>query len=181
MKPYKKQSGFTLIEILIVVFIMGVVLGLTRLNFNRNLDTVAHSEAKRFARVLAYTKEYSAYTGRILSLRLDKRKNTYFFLYVDPIARSWNKLDDKSGSKLLSAHKINERVKVTAKKRNAETQASQTDSLKEDEDAKKSSHSEIALITPFSEFEPANLILNGESRQYIVTTDEFDDVEIQIQ
>jgi len=181
MEPIKKNVGFTLLEILIVVAIMGVALGLVGLNFDRNLDTVAHNEAKRFARVLNYTKEYSAYTGRILSLRLDKKRNTYFFLYVDPVQQSWNRLNAKSGSKLLSPHKINERVKVKSQKRKAQTSDDSPNNVSEEKSTRKSSNSEIALITPFLEFEPANLVLSGETKDYIVTTDEYDDVEIQIQ
>ena len=181
MRRSKNQSGFTLIEILIVVFIMGIVVGLVGLNFNRNLDSVAHNEAKRFARVLNYTKEYSAYTGRILSLRLDKKRNTYFFLYVDPVSRSWNRLSEQTGSKLLSPHKINKRVTVKAQKHKAETSAEKLDTENDDDSVRPSSSSEIALITPFSDFEPANLIISGDSKEYIVTTDEFDDVKIQIQ
>ncbi len=181
MASIKKYAGFTLLEILIVVAIMGVVLGLVGLNFDRNLDTVAHNEAKRFARVLNYTKEYSAYTGRILSLRLDKKRNTYFFLYVDPVQQNWNRLNAKAGSKLLSPHKINERVRTKIQKRKAETSENGPDNITEEKSSRRSSNSEIALITPFLEFEPANLILSGETKNYIVTTDEFDDVEIQIQ
>lgn len=166
---------------LIVVFIMGIVVGLVSLNFNRNLDSIAHNEAKRFARVLSYTKEYSAYTGRVLSLRLDERRNTYFFLYVDPVNRTWNRLSEKTGSKLLSPHKINERVKVKSQEREAQTSAEKLNNVAEDDTARASSSSEIALITPFSDFEPANLIISGDSRDYIVTTDEFDDVTIQIE
>ena len=181
MRRNKEQSGFTLIEILIVVFIMGIVVGLVGLNFNRNLDSIAHNEAKRFARVLSYTKEYSAYTGRILSLRLDPRRKTYFFLYIDPVNRSWNRLSEQTGSKLLSPHKINKRVEVKAEKRKAETSAQKLDTVNDDDSVKPSISSEIALITPFSDFEPANLIISGDSKDYIVTTDEFDDVKIQIQ
>ena len=181
MRQINRQSGFTLIEILIVVFIMGIVVGLVGLNFNRNLDSVAHNEAKRFARVLSYTKEYSAYTGRILSLRLDEKRKTYFFLYIDPVNRTWNRLSEKTGSKLLSPHKINKRVAVKSQKREAQTSAEKPSDVGEDDNARPSSSSEIALITPFSDFEPANLIISGDSKDYIVTTDEFDDVTIQIQ
>ncbi len=180
MSRLKKQPGFTLIEILIVVFIMGVVIGLVSLNFNRNLDSIALNEAKRFARVLAYTKEYSAYTGRILSLRLDQRRKTYFFLYVDPVNRTWNRLSEKTGSKLLSPHKINKRVQVKSKKTKAQTSVKKPGNLSED-DSRPSASTEIALITPFSDFEPANLIISSDSKDYVVTTDEFDDVTIQIQ
>lgn len=181
MSDPNKQSGFTLIEILIVVFIMAIVVGMVSLNFNRNLDSVAHNEAKRFARVLSYTKEYSAYTGRILSLRLDQKRNTYFFLYVDPVNRSWNRLDENSGSKLLSPHTINRSVEVEAEKRKAETAQTQLDTADNgDKNTRQSQVSEIALITPFSDFEPADLIISGDTKDYIVTTDEFDDVKIQI-
>lgn len=180
MSRVRKQSGFTLIEILIVVLIMGIIVGLVSLNYNRNTDSIAHNEAKRFARVLSYTKEYSAYTGRILSLRLDKKRNTYFFLYVDPVTRTWNRLNEKTGSKLLSPHKINERVEIKTQKRKAETAAENPNEVNDD-GQQPSISSEIALITPFSDFEPANLIISGDSTDYIVTTDEFDDVTIQIQ
>ena len=152
MRKIEKQSGFTLIEILIVVFIMGIVVGLVGLNFNRNLDSIAHNEAKRFARVLSYTKEYSAYTGRVLSLRLDQKQKTYFFLYVDPVNRTWNRLSEKTGSKLLSPHKINKRVEVKSQKRKAQSSREKLNNVSEDDKARPSGSSEIALITPFFRF-----------------------------
>lgn len=179
MDRINRNAGFTLIEILVVVIIIGVVLGLTSLNFNRNLDSLAHNEAKRYARVLGYTKEYSAYTGRVLSLRLDAQTNTYYFLYVDPVKHVWNRLTDKTGNKLLSPHKINQRVLVKISSPEDDNSKQTLGDIAQTGRDEPAGNTQIALITPFSDFQPSDLILSGETRDYVVTTDEFDDVAIE--
>lgn len=177
-----RRAGFTLLELLVVVVLIGLVLGLAQLKFSRNLDDLARNEARRYATVLGYTKEYSAYSGRVLSLRLDKAANSYYFYYVDPVSQKWDRLLDNGGNKLLGPHRIDRRVAVSVAQFNEGDGDVASGASDADDDLQDSATDiQIALITPFAEFRPSGLVLKGETRDYIVTTNEFNDIAIEVE
>ena len=64
------QQGFTLIEILVVVFIIGVILGFATLSLSgRALDDKAQEEARRLAEVLRLARDEASMTGFELGWR----------------------------------------------------------------------------------------------------------------
>ncbi|MGJ8669438.1 MAG: type II secretion system minor pseudopilin GspH [Oceanococcus sp.] len=69
MRPHR-QLGFTLIEILVVVFIIGVILGFATLSLSgRALDDRAQEEARRLTEILRLARDEAAMTGFELGWR----------------------------------------------------------------------------------------------------------------
>ncbi len=65
-----RQAGFTLIEILVVVFIIGVILGFATLNLSgRALDDKAQEEARRLVALLELARDDAGFTGFELGWR----------------------------------------------------------------------------------------------------------------
>ena len=74
------QSGFTLLEIMVVVVLISLTVTLVSINLDRDLDQIAHREAVRFARLLEHVKEESILTGRVYAIQVDESDKTYRFM-----------------------------------------------------------------------------------------------------
>lgn len=75
----RRATGFTLIEILVVVFIIGVILGFASLSLSgRALGDRAQEEARRLAELLRLARDEAGFTGLELGWR--QTDNGYEFL-----------------------------------------------------------------------------------------------------
>ncbi len=77
--PRSHQCGFTLIEILVVIFIIGVVLGFASLSLGgRSLDDRLDQDARRLHQVMIMALDEAALTTAEIGFQ--PRKNGYAFL-----------------------------------------------------------------------------------------------------
>lgn len=79
MRHRGRESGFTLIEVLVVVFIIGVILGFATLSLGgRSLDDRLEQEARRLTEVLRLASEQAIVTSAQIGFR--PSENGYEFL-----------------------------------------------------------------------------------------------------
>ena len=83
-----RESGFTLLEIAIVIFIMGLVLALVAPNIAGLHDARLKSEVRRLAGRSAYLYDRAAAAKLVLRLTFDLDTNRYFVSHLDPLAVS---------------------------------------------------------------------------------------------
>lgn len=74
------QTGFTLLEIMVVVILISLTVTLVSINLDRDLDQVARQEALRFAKLLEHVREESILTGRIFAIEVDEQDKSYRFM-----------------------------------------------------------------------------------------------------
>lgn len=75
----RQPRGFTLIEVLVVVFIIGVIVGMATLSFSgRALDDLAQEEARRLAEIFRLASEEATLTG--LEIGWISREGRYRFV-----------------------------------------------------------------------------------------------------
>lgn len=75
------QAGFSLIEILVVVFIIGVILGFASLNLGgRSLDDKLEQEARRVHRLFSLARDEASLTGMELGWRLSDAGHQFLAL-----------------------------------------------------------------------------------------------------
>lgn len=91
MPVFRKASGFTLIEILVVVIIIATIMGIALLSMNliaddRELDT----ERKRLATLIELAQDEAMMQGREFGLEL--MRSTYRFVEFDPFASKWSEI-----------------------------------------------------------------------------------------
>ena len=76
-------GGFTLLEIMVVVVLIGITVTLVALSFNRDVDRVAQLEAERFAALLDLVRDESILSGQTFAIEVDEAERTYRFLRAD--------------------------------------------------------------------------------------------------
>lgn len=76
----RRATGFTLIEVMIVVLIIGVTLGLVGVNLMRDDRDRVKEEADRLAMVLSAARDEAILQGRVLVV--DLRRDGYQFLRI---------------------------------------------------------------------------------------------------
>ena len=76
----KFQRAFTLIELLAVVFVVGLIASLVVVNIERDDDQFANKEARRFAALLRQLQDESILQGFVMGAMVDPVENTYHFM-----------------------------------------------------------------------------------------------------
>lgn len=88
----KALRGFTLIEIMVVLFIMGIAASTVVLNFTGqdNADGL-RKETQRLEAVFNMASDYAVLNQRQLGLRVEEKSNSYYFMLLDE-NQEWVKL-----------------------------------------------------------------------------------------
>ena len=84
--PRPLTSGFTLIEIVVVLLIITIILGLVGVNLTRNPADTLHEEADRLALVLQNAQQEAILEGRPYGFAFTE--SSYLFARPDPSAPS---------------------------------------------------------------------------------------------
>ena len=81
--PKRRQYGFTLIEIMVVLVLIGISITIISLNLGRDVNQLAEQEARRFAALVDQLREESILTGRRYGIEVDETQGRYQFLVFD--------------------------------------------------------------------------------------------------
>jgi len=106
MKPssttsQKNQQGFTLIEVLLVVLLIGIVTGIVLLAASPNDSSrVVSNEAERLADALNLASDEAVNNNQQMGLLLDEK--SYYFVTLDEQSQTW----EASSEPLFSLHEL---------------------------------------------------------------------------
>lgn len=101
------SKGFTLIEVMLVLVVVGIMVAAIQINFNSNKpEAELQKESARFASVFNLAAEYGLLNNIELGLYSDK--NTYQFVGYDGVR--WTPIADND---LLGVYSIPETMKMT--------------------------------------------------------------------
>lgn len=73
------NEGFTLIEIMVVVLIMGLMVALLTINLSRDLDRLARLEADRFLAIVDEVRDEAIIAGETYLLTVNEANSSYQF------------------------------------------------------------------------------------------------------
>lgn len=74
----KWQSGFTLLELLIVMLIMGVVLGAVVLNAVQTNNQILQQDVQRLAALMQLARDEAIVKNRLIAVELDANRYRFF-------------------------------------------------------------------------------------------------------
>ncbi len=75
----KSDQGFTLLEMLLTVFLIGLVTSLVTLNVGQDADDIAKLEARRFAALVGHLQDESTIAGLPMGVEVREIDNRYSF------------------------------------------------------------------------------------------------------
>lgn len=87
------QRGFTLIEVLVVLVIIGFFSGMVVLSIGDTFERTLRSEAERFQSLIVAAADEAVYTSSELGVLVEK--NSYVLVRFDPIAQGWMPFAEK--------------------------------------------------------------------------------------
>lgn len=174
----RRQSGFTLIEIMVVVVIAAIMAAFIGVRINRDDDRIARLEARRFIAVLNEVRDEALMTGRVYALQFKINSRSYLF-YSNPT--DWKPVVD---DRLLRERTLPEGIKmefdIEKIENDEEEDAEESITIEEGEEkepAKVASLSDYILISPVDELTPFSLTLSGEDYRYQISLNDEQQLE----
>jgi len=120
----QKTKGFTLLELLVVIVLLGVVSSFAVLSLNiTGLETELEQETKKIHALINLAKEEAIIQAQEIALVVGKQ--SYFFQYFDWNNKGWSPKEDK----IFRQRKIHEGLKIYL-----ETETEKNIFKKEDDD-----------------------------------------------
>jgi general secretion pathway protein H len=80
----RNARGFTLVEILVVVLLIGLTVSLVTLRIGNDPEKLAQEEARRLAALIEHLRDESIQTGSMYALEFDPGGRSYRFLRPAP-------------------------------------------------------------------------------------------------
>lgn len=173
MKPLstisqKKQQGFTLIEVLLVVLLIGIVTGIVLLAASPNDSSrVVSTEAERLADMLSLASDEAVNNNQQMGLLFDEK--AYYFVILDEQSQTW----EASSEPLFSLHELEPNVSLHLLKDDAQKVVVLDSNKDKNEDNEKKAITPQVLLLSSGESSSVILELASEdgSQQRIVVDD----------
>ena len=160
VKRFLSERGFTLIEIVVVMAIIGTMITVIGLNLSNDTDRLARLEAERFLAVVSEVRDEAIIAGENFFLVLDEKSMSYQFEGVRAGRNS--SLDDG----LLRTRTAREGV---------ELKWEVLEELEDDDDDEK--RKPRVLITALGEITPFDAWFAGDENEYHVFVNDNNQLE----
>ena len=108
MGAVKGQRGFTLIEILVVLVIIGIMVGLVGVRMMPDDDRVVRNEAQRVALLLEQTRDQAVASGEPIAFSVEQGRYRFWVLDAE------NQWAPRGGDELLQDRPLADGVQLAA-------------------------------------------------------------------
>ena len=108
--PHNKQTGFTLLEVMLVLLLMGLAAGYVMFNaFGASKADLLKSQAQRLQVLVDMASDYAVLNQQQLGIRVEQKDNEYYFVFLDE-NDEWQRIE---GEKYYEAHTLPEDFSFT--------------------------------------------------------------------
>lgn len=110
---FKKNAGFTLIEVLVVLSIMGIMLGMLVVNYGKDERQNLQLEGHRLALLMSHASQTARTTGQPIAWQANVQG--YQFLQYAPLTKLWEviKANNSSSDTTLRERKWPENLQLS--------------------------------------------------------------------
>lgn len=160
-------KGFTLIEILVVIFIISIVTSVALLSVGRNENKKIDAFAIELAQLITLAEEQAMLQPQVLGLLIDDQSLQFKSMNQSGDKISWTVLEDK----ILGARAVPDNIELTLRLNGEKPK--EPDDEKADDDEKLKQIPQIIIstngdLTPFSLY----IGKRGQDPRYLITGDE---------
>ncbi|WP_413285435.1 type II secretion system minor pseudopilin GspH [Vibrio sp. MA40-2] len=106
----KKQAGFTLIEIMLVMVLLSISAVAVIINLPDSKQDITKQQAERFYYRLQLLNEYAILNGRDLGIRVEENKASYSYLQLEEAG--WQVLENKTYAQTVMPDGISLSLKI---------------------------------------------------------------------
>ncbi len=153
--------GFTLLEIMVVVLLIGITVTLVSLSLGRDADQIAELEARRFMALVEHVREESILTGRTLGIEVvEQERRLRFVAAGDP----WTPIE---GDDTLRERRLPEAIALRLELP-AQATAGRT-----------GERGAIIVVESMGEIAPFVLTVIGETDAFMVTLDAAQNLQLE--
>jgi general secretion pathway protein H len=138
-----QQHGFTLIEIMVVMLVIGIVLGIVSVNLEPDRETPVRNEARRMVLLLQTAQQESILQGKVLAVAIEHQG--YYFLMLNDN----NEFKPMDGDEVLHARPLPSGIVISRV---------DIEGMTEDED--KDTETPRLILLPTGELSPFTLIFS---------------------
>ena len=99
--PHNKHTGFTLLEVMLVLLLMGLAAGYVMFNaFGASKADLLKSQAQRLQVLVDMASDYAVLNQQQLGIRIEQKDNEYYFVFLDE-NDEWQRIE---GEKYYEPH-----------------------------------------------------------------------------
>jgi general secretion pathway protein H len=160
-------SGFTLIEILVVIFIISIVTSVALLTISRNENKKIDAFAIELAQLITLAEEQAMLQPQVLGLLVDDQTLQFKSMHQSGDKISWTVLEDK----LLGTREVPDDIALTLRLTAEKPKEADDEKTDDDETVKQIPQIIISTngdLTPFSLY----IGKRGQNPRYLITGDE---------
>lgn len=164
------QAGFTLIEIMLVVLLIGITITFVNLNLDPDPGQIVRREADRMAVLLRQLGDESILRGRAMAMHVDTASGRYRFEVLE--GGEWKAVNNDD---LFHSRRIRQPVRAELSVEPGASEAPLEDEDRDNEDDVADGRSRV-VVDPLGEITPFTLALAADGHRVIVGLDDYANV-----
>ena len=88
-----REAGFTLVELMMVIFVVGIMAGWVVMTVGGNTSRELKKDATRIQQLLVMAQDEAEFSGQEIGFFIDEQQKAYGFLYFDEKTLAWQALE----------------------------------------------------------------------------------------